>query len=79
MIERFGGRAPMWWGGVVGAANDETWTTDPLLGVRFARREDAEMVIVGVLGYKITSSNVHATEHEWCDGDGTHPNQTLYE
>lgn len=41
------------------------WTTDSLSAVRFARKVDAEMVIVGVLGLRIPAINVFAAEHQW--------------
>ena len=41
------------------------WTTDANSAIRFARRVDAEMVMVGVLGLKIPSLNVVAVEHGW--------------
>ena len=67
LIELFGRDCPTWWGGIH-PETDPTlpeWVTDSLSAVRFARKEDAEMVMVGVLGLKIPSLNVMAVEHGW--------------
>lgn len=54
-----------WSGDHIGHEAKEEWTLDPNCAVRFSRKADAEMVIVGVLGLKIPALNVVATEHEW--------------
>lgn len=58
--------APLWWTGdhIEHGANKE-WSGDSLQAVRFARKVDAEMVMVGVLGLKLPSPNVKAIEHNW--------------
>ena len=54
---------PKWWTGC-DSGFGEAWTTDSLSAVRFARKEDAEMVIVATLLLK-PKGNVLAIEHEW--------------
>ncbi len=57
---------PTWWtGDHLAHETQREWSEDSNECVRFARKADAEMVIVGALGLKIPSSNVIATEHEW--------------
>ena len=54
-----------WSGDHIAHASKMEWTTDSNCAVRFSRKVDAEMVMVGVLGLKIPSLNVLATEHAW--------------
>lgn len=54
-----------WSGDHIGHEAQEEWTTDPNSAVRFARKVDAEMVMVGVLGLRIPSLNVRAEDHQW--------------
>lgn len=57
---------PLWWtGDHIRHEDQREWSSDPNECIRFARKEDAEMVMVGVLGLKLPSPNVEATEHGW--------------
>ena len=65
MIENKINGYPMWWTGCHNIAGINEWDIESLNCVRFCRKEDAEMVIVGVLGLKIPSENILATDHQW--------------
>jgi hypothetical protein len=67
LIELFGRDRPLWWGGIHPEIDTSLpeWVDDSLSAVRFSRKVDAEMVMAGVLGLKIPSPNVQATEHSW--------------
>ena len=54
-----------WWTGCHDIDGMNEWSTNSNDCVRFCRKEDAEMIIVGVLGYKIPSTNLYASEHQW--------------
>jgi len=54
-----------WTGDYINHTGKIEWTTNPNHGVRFSRKCDAEMVMVGVLGLKLPCLNVLAVEHEW--------------
>ena len=57
---------PRWWtGDHLSHGGQEEWSRDSLCAVRFARKADAEMVMVGVLGLKLPCLNVVALEHNW--------------
>ena len=66
MIEnRINGQAWWWTGCHEDIDGMDEWSIDSNDCVRFCRKEDAEMVIVGVLGMKIPSTNIFATDHQW--------------
>lgn len=54
-----------WSGDYISNPAQEEWTLNPNGAVRFARKVDAEMVMVGVLGLKLPCLNVKAEEHQW--------------
>lgn len=54
-----------WSGDHIAHPGREEWTTDPNSAVRFSRKADAEMVMVGVLGLRVPALNVFAAEHGW--------------
>jgi hypothetical protein len=54
-----------WSGDHIGHEAQEEWTLDSNSAVRFSRKADAEMVMVGVLGLKLPALNVRAELHEW--------------
>jgi hypothetical protein len=66
LIEYNSPRGMWWWTG--DGINDNyqvEWSKDSLQAVRFSRKVDAEMVMIGVLGLKLPSPNVKAVEHNW--------------
>ena len=66
LIEYIGPKGPEWWtGDHIPRDGPAEWSQDSLQAVRFRRKEDAEMVMVGVLGLKLPSPNVKAIEHNW--------------
>ena len=59
--------APAWWTGVseqIAMKHNPSWTHDSLEAVRFARKVDAEKVILG-WGYSLENPWVFVTEHRW--------------
>lgn len=66
LIESFNKGRVTYWGGIHPQQYDDQleWVENPMLAVRFSRKVDAEMVMVGVLGLKIPASNVHAVKYE---------------
>jgi hypothetical protein len=54
--------APIWWAGFPARHGAMSWTIDPNIGIRFARKVDAELCAIAQ-GYSLSS--VKATEHEW--------------
>lgn len=66
LIEYHFDNEPRWWtGDYLAHKGQEQWSKDSLQAVRFSRKVDAEMVMVGVLGLKLPCLNVVATEHGW--------------
>jgi len=56
---------PTWWTGCHNIEGMNEWDIESNNCIRFCRKEDAEMVIVGVLGFKIPSKNIFASDHQW--------------
>lgn len=56
------GAMPMWWNGMPKRDGNGAWSSNSLDGIRFARKEDAEICAIAQ-GFKL--SNVKATEHQW--------------
>lgn len=52
----------MWWNGMPKRDGNGAWSSNSLDGIRFARKEDAEICAIAQ-GFKL--SNVKATEHQW--------------
>ena len=62
IIESHVNGTSFWSGDHIPHEDQEEWTKDLSLAVRFCRKADAEMVIVGVLGLRLPSKNVFAQE-----------------
>lgn len=66
LIEYHFDSEPRWWtGDHLAHSEQEEWSKDSLQAIRFSRKVDAEMVMVGVLGLKLPCLNVVACEHGW--------------
>lgn len=63
LIEIQIGARAVWWRAVEDCGR--TWTTDACEAVRFARKEDAERVIKGLMRSDPVMPGAVATEHEW--------------
>ena len=63
-LESVGG-PPCWWTGKFKTGYLDSWSSNPIEVVRFARKEDAERVINGTL--KKYFKAARATEHQWSD------------
>lgn len=64
LVEIFVSGSHRWWAGYP-RYKAESWTTDPLLAVRFSRKQDADAVIHGLF----PSWHAVATEHQWGFGE----------
>lgn len=58
LVEMLISNEPWWW--ALGLPDEENWTKDSVLALRFARKEDAEAFITD-MGW----TEVIATEHAW--------------
>lgn len=57
---------PAWWAGDdINDPGVDAWVWDSLEAVRFARKEDADRVICGLLVESLEAPEMQATEHIW--------------